>query len=291
MNELIISAANAPSQFSFKNQKLNDISAQIATQTSSMNALYTEARDRAEAINKALAPLFGELLVSKCYTDDGFKSVADYAEQTFGMGKSMAYMLARVGKEYYKEGAESTELARNTLSTSKLAELTGVDRIAVANAIESGELTSDTPLAAVREFAATHRKPGKEKVLPTYDVYAMPRHENDGPQLVDVLKEDFIPSLIASDDDPNNYTLLTVKLNGDKASAAQHFVLCGVEGGMIGSTAMYEYRPHMTKKAAKSKTKREKFDLAAYIATLSPEERENLAAMVARSDNERIEED
>lgn len=280
-NELILSTANTPAKFSFKNAKLNEISAKIAEQAANMNSVYNAAKEGAEAVNKALAPLFGELLSTKCYTEDGFKSVADYAEQTFGMGKSMAYMLARVGKEYHNEGGDLTAKAVETLSTAKLAELTGVDRVAVAKAIESGELTAESSLAECRDFAAAHKKPGKEKVLPTFTVSDMRKM---GVFCDNVTKEEMYEQVAASivANHPEHAEseaavfFSTAKLDGDKPSAAQHFIAYTA----TGFVRMYEYRPYVPAKKVK-KTGKEKFDLAAYIASLSPEEREALAAMVA----------
>ena len=276
-NELILSTANAPAKFSFKNAKLNEISAKIAEQTANMNSVYNAAKEGAEAVNRALAPLFGELLSTKCYADDGFKSVADYAEKTFGMGKSMAYMLARVGKEYHNEGGELTAKAVETLSTSKLAELTGIDRVAVAKAIDSGELTANSSLADCREFAAKHKKPGKEKVLPTFDLYAVHPSISGGKVRTAecVIKEEFKDKAI-SYCGMDSGELVNVKFDGDKASAAQHFIIVAPSGVAF----MFEYRPHVTAKKPK-KSSGEKFDLAAYINSLSTEEREALAAMVA----------
>lgn len=286
MNELTLSATNAPAKFTFKNQQLNKISAKIAEQSAAMNDVYNAAKEGAEAVNKALAPLFGELMASKCYKDDGFKSVADYAEQTFNMGKSMAYMLARVGEAYYNTASEDAKLARETLSTAKLAELTGVDKKEVGAAIKSGELGEDTSLVACRDFAAAHKKPAKEKVLPTFDIFTMPHCEGDRPKVVSALKETFLEALRDNGyfelcDLSSLYTC-NVKLDGDKASAAQHFIVYDGKG----FTQMFEYRPHVTPAKSKGKAKGEKFDLAAYIASLSPDERAALAAMVAGEDDE-----
>ena len=248
-NELILSTANAPAKFTFKNAKLNELSAKIAEQTANMNSVYNAAKEGAEAVNKALAPLFGELLSSKCYVDDGFKSVADYAEQTFGMGKSMAYMLARVGKEYHNEGGELTAKAVETLSTSKLAELTGVDRVAVAKAVENGELSADSSLADCRAFAAAHKKPGKERVIPTFTL-RIHGQIVDAPAIAEnVIKEDMYEAAAAylvNDGEAESEAevfFATAKLDGDKASAAQHFIAYTAKG----FTLMFEYRPYVSK--------------------------------------------
>ena len=277
MNELILSATNVPVKFSFKNAQLNKISAKIAEQSAAMNSVYNAAKEGAEAVNKALAPLFGELMASKCYKDDGFKSVADYAEQTFGMSKSMAYMLARVGEAFYNTGAEGAKLARETLSTSKLAELTGTDKKVVGDAIKAGELSAETSLAACRDFATAHKKPGKEKIVPLFDLFTMPRKDGDFPKLSAIPKDDFKGAILEARDmsfAEDSMAIISLKLDGDKPSFKQHFILCGVDGAMVGYTEMWEYVPYV-KSALKGK-KREVFDIKAYLAKLSPDERMEL---------------
>lgn len=282
MNEIILSTTSAPAKFSFKNAKLNEISAKIAEQSAAMNSVYNAAKEGAEAVNKALAPLFGELLTSKCYKEDGFKSVADYAEQTFGMSKSMSYMLARVGEQFYNTDNEFTQKARETLSTSKLAEFAGVDRVAIAKAIDDGELAADTSLASCREFAATHKKPGKERVLPTFNVY--PMTDKAATVGVNLTKDEMFTAVAASlaangfAGSPDEVMFTTAKVDGDKASAAQHFIAY-TAGGFC---RMYEYRPYV-KPEAKRKAKREQFDLKAYLAKLSPDE---LAALMESVNSE-----
>lgn len=281
MNELTLSTTNAPAKFTFKNAQLNKISAKIAEQSAAMNDIYNAAKEGAEAVNKALAPLFGELMASKCYKDDGFKSVADYAEQTFGMTKAMAYMLARVGEAFYNTGSEEAKKARETLSTSKLAELTAVDKKEIGKALDSGELTQDTSLVACRDFATAHKKPAKEKVVPTFNVMAVDNHAVLAENVDKEAMYGHVTAWLAGNGlvaDGAAVMFATVKLDGDKPSAAQHFIAYTAEG----YTRMYEYRPYV-KSAPKGKDKGGKFDLAAYIASLSPDERKALADMV--SDN------
>lgn len=267
MNELILSTTNAPAKFSFKNAKLNEISAKIAEQSNAMNSVYNAAKEGAEAVNKALAPLFGELLKTKCFKDDGFKSVADYAEKTFGMSKSMAYMLARVGEKFYSDNSDVTVKARDTLSTSKLAELTNTDRVAIAKAIDAGELSSGSSLVACRDFATAHKKPGKERVLPTFNLYAMSGDKKN--LFAENVTKDELPGLATEYSGLPFYT--SIKIDGDKSSAAQHFIMFSA----TGVCAMFEYRPYV--KSSKDKGKRP--SIAELLAQLTDEEREQLAAM------------
>lgn len=284
MNELILSAANTPTKFNFKNAKLNEISAKIAVEAANMNSVYNAAKEGAEAVNKALAPLFGELLTSKCFKDDGFKSVAEYAEQTFGMSKSMAYMLARVGEQFFNTDNDYTRKARETLSTSKLNELTGTDRVAIAKAIDEGKLTAETPLAACREFATAHKKPGKEKLVPTFNVFNMV----DKSIFVENVDKEVMFEQVAASFVANGYVdsetavfFSTAKLDGDKPSAAQHFIAY-TAGGF---TRMYEYRPY-TKPATKGKGK-DISSLKDMLAAMSPAERlELLKALDGSTEDE-----
>lgn len=272
-NEIIVSTVTAPSKFNFKNAKLNELSVKIAQQTAAINALYNDAKDKAERINQQLAPIFGEMLATKCYKDDGFKSVADFAEQTFGMGKSMAYMLARVGKEFYGENAEFMKSVRAKLTTAKLAEFTNVDRVQLAAAVDSGEIDENTTLQQCREYAATHQRKAtsKPKVLPTFTVVNM---DNKSVVCSNVIKEDMYEQVAAALV-ANGYAesdaavfFATCKLDGGKSSAAQHFIAYT----STGFTRMYEYRPYVKTGTGSKSQGVDKFDLKAYLRKLSPEQ-------------------
>lgn len=271
-NEIIVSTVTAPSKFTFKNAKLNELSVKIAQQTAAINALYNDAKDKAERINQELAPIFGEMLVTKCYKDDGFKSVADFAERTFGMGKSMAYMLARVGKEFYGENAEFMKDVRSKLSTAKLAELTGVDRVQLAKDVQSGAVNEQTTLQQCREYATTHqKKPSTQKVLPTFTVKRMGREEHIAEN---VLKEDMykeVANFIVYGqwtDSPDKVLFESIRLDGDKPSAAQHFIAYTASG----YTCMFEYRPFVKSGTGSKSQGTDKFDIKAYLRKLSPEQ-------------------
>ena len=229
--------------------ELREISAQIAACVDSMGALYMDASNRQEAINKKLAPLFGTVKAKKLYERGGFKSLDQYAMECFNIKKSMAYMLANVGEQFYLTDNEFTRKARETLSTSKLAELKKTDRVAIAAAVDSGELEADTPTERVREFAARHSKSGTTKVLPRYDV--APMAQKDRPLFENVTKEAMYEAITSLFPEDVPVYFAPAKLDGDKASAAQHFIAYTPTGAAV----MYEYTPHV-KKAVKSSDKR-----------------------------------
>lgn len=269
MADLILSTSSAPSKFTFKDAKLNELSGKISAQIADMNALVTDARERAERINSALAPLFGEVMTSKCYEKDGFKSVADYADATFGIGRSMSYLLARVGRDFYNEDTDTTRKARETLTVSRLDALGAVDRVALAKAIDDGEITAETSLDDCRAFGASHRKKGKEakaKVVPTYDLFSV-QSDGGAPLVSNVVKDDFLEALTgALGLDPAVCGIVPVTLPGDSNKTVKHAIFYAHDG----RSRMFRYALHVqpVKKATK-----QPFDVKAYLASLTPEER------------------
>ena len=166
MNEITTFSANVPIAFGFKSDKLNAASAIIATEIAKMNNLAAGVKDANEAFNRAVAPVLAEVMEDKLYKADGFSSVADYAEQTFGLKRSFAYMLARVGKRV------KTLPALSEFTTSNAAELVNADGEAVTEAVESGELSSESTQQQLREFALAHPiKAPKAKLVPTFDFF------------------------------------------------------------------------------------------------------------------------
>lgn len=133
--------------FKFKNQQLNQFSEQIAR-------IYSNAASYADAKNREMACILADVMESKCYTDDGFDSVASYAAATFGIAKSNAYQLARAGQVYRNPNAPEQLKA---MTPSKLSELSTVPDEIVFAAVESGEIKSDTTQKKLRDFASAHK--------------------------------------------------------------------------------------------------------------------------------------
>lgn len=138
MNELM----NTNTARTFKNARLNEITAEINSCGKSMNANTVQ-----------IAKLLGEALAGQLYTDDGFKSVGEYAEQTFGIGKASAYQLANVGKRFYLAETATAALAADMYSPAKLAELVKLDDEQIQNAIDSGAISAASTQAQLRETA------------------------------------------------------------------------------------------------------------------------------------------
>ena len=280
MNEITVSNVNAISEFHFKNETLNRYSRDISVVMADAAALYADTRERIAAINTALAPLFGKVLETKCYADDGFKSVADYAEQTFGIGKASAYALANVGKKFFNTNSALAKEAREAFTTAKLAELKNVELPEIAKGMESGEISSETTLADLREWAGKHKKGADAvKVVPKFDVRdkgcSTPIAEN-------VTKDEMYAEVAAAlvgrgrAKDIADVQFIGIKLEGDKPANKQHFIAYAP----TGYTGMYTYEPHVKAKEPKRKSK-ESFDLNAYLASLAPEDRAAFFVKVA----------
>lgn len=274
MNEITIFEANKLDKIKKSgNDRLDKISGQIMTEMNKVNALFTEVKAKTEAYARACAPLFGEIKRDKLYEKGGFKSLEDYAAQ-FGVQKSTAYAWARVGEAFFLEDNDYTRKIRDTLTMSNMAELTNTDRVKLAAAIDNKEITGETAQKEIREFASTHRKDGKtkERVLPTFNLAEM---TSKAVIAENVIREDMYEAAAQSlvDDGIVDTTAAvmfsTAKLDGDKASAAQHFIAY-TAGGYV---KMYEYRPYVNKPSTTKGKGKDISSLKDMLAAMSPAER------------------
>ena len=251
MNEITITPIKTATVVKSGNERLDNLSAEIMKQMDKASSLYTEVKAKTEAYARACAPLFGEIKRDKLYEKGGFKSLEEYAAQ-FGIQKSTAYMWARVGEHFFLTDNEYTRRIRETLSVANMAELVNSDRVAVAQAIESGEIDKDTAQQTVREFAAAHKlagKGGKEKVVSTFTVSHMAPGFEPSPVLSNAIKEDcyeaVAQSLVANGHAESEAAVMfsAVKLDGDKGGKS-HFIAYT----MTGYVTMYELTPYHKKR-------------------------------------------
>lgn len=149
-NELILATSTADIQtsFSFKNAELNKFSESIAK-----IAIDSVSR------NIELAKIFGRILDTECYKEDGFSSVADFAEKTFGIKKASAYQLANVGRRFFNSDSETASKVVKLLNgkTGNLAELVNMSDEQIEEAITSKKLSADSTQKDLREVANSVR--------------------------------------------------------------------------------------------------------------------------------------
>lgn len=145
-NSMILATSTADIQttFSFKNAELNKFSESIAK-----IAIDSVSR------NIELAKIFGRILETECYKDDGFTSVADFAEKTFGIKRAMAYQLANVGRRFFNSDSETANKVVKLLGgkTGNLAEIASMSDEQIEEAISSEKLTEKSTQDDLREIA------------------------------------------------------------------------------------------------------------------------------------------
>lgn len=143
--------------FSFKSTKLAEYSRQIAS-------LGSEIASK----NIEIAKILGHVLSEKCYEEDGFKSVSDYAEQVFGIKKQSAYQMANVGAKFYNTESETAKKVSALLPPSNLAELVNMSEDDIKKEIEAGNISETSTQKELREVAKGYKEPKKVSVEPLY---------------------------------------------------------------------------------------------------------------------------
>ena len=138
----------------------------LAEATKRIAAIYTDAAKFVDTKNREIASILAEVMESKAYEKDGFKSVGDYAKDVFGINRQNAYSLAAAGKVYNDKSAPA---ALKAMSPSKLAEVAKVPTETLNKAISDGKITADTTQKDLRDFAtAATAKANKVEVLNNY---------------------------------------------------------------------------------------------------------------------------
>lgn len=142
----------------FKSKDLTKATLGLADCFNSANKAYKDA-----------CVILAKVEANKSYKDDGFGSLAEYAE-VIGLNKSAAHKMENAGRLILSDNPVIRDFAAKA-DYSKLSMLQSEDEDEVAEAIEKGELTPDTTAAKVKEWkAARPVKDGKEKVVPTWKI-------------------------------------------------------------------------------------------------------------------------
>lgn len=162
MENIIISV----NKFHFKNPSLQKASQEIASRGKEINRLTHEIEVQAGDIGKSLA----WIKQNEAYKDDGFKSLAEYAEKTFDIKESLCYQLARAGERFLLADSPTAVQVSAMLTTSNMAELTGLTDAEIQAGIDAGKVTGETTQADLRRFAKEVKaaREVKPKVAATY---------------------------------------------------------------------------------------------------------------------------
>ena len=168
--EIIIRTNNT-----FKSKDLTKATLGLADCFNSANKAYKDA-----------CVILAKVEANKSYKDDGFGSLAEYAE-LIGLNKSAAHKMENAGRLILSDNPVIRDFAAKA-DYSKLSLLQSEDEDEVAEAIEKGELTPDTTAAKVKEWkAARPVKDGKEKIVPTWKITGRTFHtDGTAGTLIDV---------------------------------------------------------------------------------------------------------
>lgn len=171
----------------FKSAKLNEATAAINAELTVLHNTVFPIKEQYEAakanFDRKASDILANVVKDKSYKDDGFKSAAEYAMETFGFGRSKAYQLARVGERC----KAIPDLKKLTVANAD--KLAGADGLAVKKALESGEIDEHTTQSELEEFATNHPKfASKPKVVPTFDLFGA---NSDKPFVTNVTRDEF----------------------------------------------------------------------------------------------------
>ncbi len=151
--EIIIRTNNT-----FKSKDLTKATLGLANCFNSANKAYKDA-----------CVILAKVEEKKSYKDDGFSSLAEYAE-LIGLNKSAAHKMENAGRLILSDNPVIRDFAAKA-DYSKLAMLQSEDVDDVAEAIEKGELSAESTAANVKAWKASRPvKEGKEKVVPTFHI-------------------------------------------------------------------------------------------------------------------------
>lgn len=152
-NEIIIRTNNT-----FKSKDLTKATLGLADCFNSANKAYKDA-----------CVILAKVEANKAYKDDGFSSLAEYAE-LIGLNKSAAHKMENAGRLILSDNPVIRDFAAKA-DYSKLSLLASEDEDEVAEAVEKGELSAESTAANVKAWkAARPVKEGKEKIVPTFHI-------------------------------------------------------------------------------------------------------------------------
>lgn len=212
--EIIIRTNNT-----FKSKDLTKATLGLADCFNSANKAYKDA-----------CVILAKVEAKKSYKDDGFSSLAEYAE-LIGLNKSAAHKMENAGRLILSDNPVIRDFAAKA-DYSKLSLLASEDEDDVAEAVEKGELSTESTAANVKAWkAARPVKEGKEKVVPTFHIVGAALTVN-GKKDIDVTIGIASPADWAREYD-NTALVSTVK----DANGTTHYMALTADGSMFNYTA------------------------------------------------------
>lgn len=162
----------------FKSKELNTATNAIYEAVNRFNTTAAETR-------KTVAVILARVERKQTYKADGFKSLAEYAEQ-IGLDKSTAHKLENAGRLLDSKD-ETVRNFANSTDYSKLAIVSSAGEEAVKAAVEAGKLKPEQSQKEVRAWKEAHNAETAEaRVLPDLKFTVYHSVRGDYEQYVDV---------------------------------------------------------------------------------------------------------
>lgn len=239
-----LTTLHTSNSLAFKNAKLNEATAAINAELTALQNTVFPLRDQFEAaraeFDRKASDILANVVKDKSYKEDGFKSAAEYAMETFGFGRSKAYQLARVGERC----KAIPDLKKLTVANAD--KLAGADGLAVKKALESGEIDENTTQSQLEEFAVNHPKfASKPKIVPAFDLFFGTYSEK--PFATNVIREDFEEAVNMEED--THFRVVSIP-------KTDFFVAADIT---TGKTRMFLAKPHVKAKPAPKSDKMSDF--------------------------------
>lgn len=143
----------------------------------------------------AIAHIVAHVDATECYKDDGFNTVNEWVEKTFGIKKTASYSLLTIGKEYTREivnasgkvvGYGTNLITDGTDDFSKTQVekmLPGGHELAV-ELVNGGEITPDMSAKEISKIVKSHTNPETDEPE-TDDAEQEQEQETDAPEKYD----------------------------------------------------------------------------------------------------------
>ena len=147
--------------FNFRNPELNRASEKIAL-----------CIGTAEKLAFGICAVLADIDRLQCFKDDDFKSVADYAEKTFGYKKSSANNMLRIGKTFTNPEHNGSTLPHTTakdFTVTQISEMLTVKPTALIEACEKERINPNMNQKEIsevdKELKGKKRGKGEEKEM------------------------------------------------------------------------------------------------------------------------------
>lgn len=130
-----------------------------------------------DAIKKnwfAIAYIVAHVDATECYKDDGFNTVHEWVEKSFGIKKTASYSLLTIGREYTREivnksgkvvgyGTNLITDGKDDFSKTQVEKMLPAGHEIALELVSGGEITPDMSAKEISRIVKTHINPEQEE--------------------------------------------------------------------------------------------------------------------------------